>query len=148
MSIGSRARAGIGIAALIGVIAIAFVFTGNHDVTTTSAEAPPASSAAPAPAPDLPDQGLHPELLDIEGWLNTDVSSLEELRGDVVAVQFWTFGCSNCKATLPHMQELYQRYHDQGFEIVGIHAPEFDDGTLASHLPPRSRRPHPVRPHR
>jgi thiol-disulfide isomerase/thioredoxin len=53
------------------------------------------------------------------------VTSLEELRGKVVAVQFWTFACRNCRATIPHMQELYERYADQGFEIVGIHAPEF-----------------------
>ena len=82
--------------------------------------------AATSATPDLPDRGPHPELIDIDGWLQSDVTSLEELEGKVVAVQFWTFGCSNCKATLPHMQELYQKYADQGFEIVGIHAPEFE----------------------
>lgn len=75
--------------------------------------------------PDLSDRGLHPELIDIDGWLQSDVTSLEELEGKVVAVQFWTFGCSNCKATLPD-SELYEKYHDRGFEIVGIHSPEFD----------------------
>lgn len=55
-----------------------------------------------------------------------DVTSSEELRGKVVAVLFWTFGCSNCKATVPHMIELYEKYQDQGFEIVRVHAPEFD----------------------
>ena len=84
-----------------------------------------APTGSPTEAPDLPDRGLHPALRDIDGWLQSDVTSLEELEGQVVAVQFWTFGCSNCKATLPHMQELYADYHDQGFEIVGIHAPEF-----------------------
>ncbi len=54
------------------------------------------------------------------------MTSLEQLRGQVVAVQFWTFGCYNCKNTLPHMQQLYADYSDQGFEIVGVHAPEFD----------------------
>ena len=83
------------------------------------------SSDLEAERPALPDRGLHPELRSIDGWLQSDITSLEELRGQVVAVQFWTFGCSNCKATLPHMQQLYAEYHDQGFEIVGIHAPEF-----------------------
>jgi thiol-disulfide isomerase/thioredoxin len=77
-------------------------------------------------APELPDRGLHPELVAIDGWLHSDVASLEELRGRVVAVQFWTFGCRNCKATLPHMQALYANYRSEGLEIVGIHAPEFD----------------------
>lgn len=135
MSIGQRARAALGIVALIGVIAVVLVLTGNGDHDTDPAArstvadgtgSSGATSPTPTPAADLADRGLHPELRDIEGWLNTDITSLEEMQGDVVAVQFWTFGCTNCKATLPHMQELYQKYHDQGFEIVGIHAPEFD----------------------
>jgi thiol-disulfide isomerase/thioredoxin len=76
-------------------------------------------------APELPDRGLRPDLVNIEGWLQSDVSSLEELEGKVVAVQFWTLGCNNWQATLPAMQNLYENYKDQGFEIVGIHAPEF-----------------------
>ncbi len=75
--------------------------------------------------PDLPNRGVHPPLRDIDGWLQSDVTSLEELRGQVVAVQFWTFGCVNCKNTLSHMQEWYAEYQDQGLEIVGVHAPEF-----------------------
>jgi thiol-disulfide isomerase/thioredoxin len=87
----------------------------------------PASSSSldDVAAPELPDGGLRPDLVNIEGWLQSDVSSLEELEGRVVAVQFWTLGCSNWQATLPAMQELYENYKDDGFEIVGIHAPEF-----------------------
>jgi thiol-disulfide isomerase/thioredoxin len=134
----SRTRTAIGIAVIAVVIGVAFVTGNASDGSDDSSDeaAPPATAqagetnpdTAPAPVdvPDLPDRGPHPELVDIEGWLQSDVTSLEELQGKVVAVQFWTFGCSNCKATLPHMSELYQKYQDQGFEIVGIHAPEFD----------------------
>ncbi len=76
--------------------------------------------------PDLPNRGFHPPLSEIDGWLQSEVSSLEELEGKVVAVQFWTFGCSNCTATIPHMQDLYAKYGGDDFEIVGVHAPEFD----------------------
>ncbi len=41
-------------------------------------------------------------------------------------MQFWTFGCYNCKNTLPHLQALYADYGDLGMEIVGVHSPEFD----------------------
>lgn len=102
-------------------------------VATTPVPEPVPDTAAPAPTttidplvPDLEARGLHPPLVDIDGWLQSDISSLEELRGKVVAVQFWTFGCSNCKATLPHMQALYEKYGGDDFEIVGVHAPEFD----------------------
>lgn len=83
-------------------------------------------TAAAEPAVALPDRGLHPDLVGIDGWLQSDITSLEELRGQVVAVQFWTFDCSNWIATLEHMQQLYADLHDEGFEIVGVHAPEFD----------------------
>ncbi len=125
---GPRALAGIGIAAIAVVIGAAFVAGGgNGDASLTGSESAPLGESLPSTvdAPDLADRGLHPELVDIAGWLQSDVTSLEELEGKVVAVQFWTFGCSNCKATLPHMSELYQKYAAQGFELVGVHAPEF-----------------------
>ena len=102
---------------------------------TSSMDAPDSSSTVVAPTtstvpsenlPELENRGPHEELREIDGWLQSEVTSLEELRGNVVAVQFWTFGCHNCRATLPHMQALYERYGDRDFEIVGIHSPEFD----------------------
>ena len=126
----ARALAGLGVAVVAVVIGAAFVTGSGDDDGESSAEAADVTDETGPPAtveiPELSDRGLHPDLVDIDGWLQSDVTSLEELQGEVVAVQFWTFGCSNCKATLPHMQELYEKYADQGFEIVGIHAPEFD----------------------
>jgi thiol-disulfide isomerase/thioredoxin len=43
----------------------------------------------------------------------------------VVLVDFWTFGCINCKRTIPHVEALYEKYKDQGFVVIGVHAPEF-----------------------
>ena len=118
--------------ALVGLLAVvgAILLTGGDDAVVSGPEVGAVADPASAPVttnapPDLPDRGEHPALVNIDVWLQSDVGSLEELRGQVVAVQFWTFGCSNCKATLPHMQELYPKYHEQGFEIVGVHAPEF-----------------------
>ena len=75
---------------------------------------------------DLPILGVAEPLIELDGWLQSDVESLEELRGKVVLVQFWTFGCFNCKNTLPYLQELYSQHAGDDFEIVGVHAPEFD----------------------
>jgi thiol-disulfide isomerase/thioredoxin len=126
-----RVLAAVGAAVVALVIGAAFTVGGGSD---SAPDADPtaylagAANSAPSTTvtpPDLPDRGPHPELVEIDGWLQSEVMSLEELQGRVVAVQFWTFGCRNCRATLPHMQALYEKYHDQGFEIVGIHAPEF-----------------------
>ena len=81
----------------------------------------------PEPADEpLPDLGPAEELVGIDGWLQSDVESLEELRGKVVVVQFWTFGCHNCKATLPNLEALYAAHQGADFEVVGVHSPEFD----------------------
>ena len=76
--------------------------------------------------PELPDRGENLPLRGIDGWLQSDIESLDELRGKVIAVQFWTFGCFNCKNTMPHMAALYEKYGGDDFEIVGVHSPEFD----------------------
>ena len=62
----------------------------------------------------------------LEGWLNTDITSLDELDGKVVVLELWTFGCFNCQNRIPHTQELYARTSRDDLEIVGVHAPEFD----------------------
>ena len=67
-----------------------------------------------------------PEFTELQNWVNSKPLTLAQLRGKVVLVNFWTFGCYNCQNTLPHVRDLYTKYHDQGFEIVGLHAPEFD----------------------
>jgi thiol-disulfide isomerase/thioredoxin len=69
-----------------------------------------------------------PEFVGLENWMNSEGKpiSLASLKGKVVIVDFWTFGCINCQRTLPHMNDLYTKYHDKGLEVVGIHTPEFD----------------------
>ncbi|MGA9993986.1 MAG: redoxin domain-containing protein [Pyrinomonadaceae bacterium] len=59
-------------------------------------------------------------------WINSDALTLESLRGRVVVVDFWTFGCYNCRNTLPALKDWDTRYCDQGLTIVGVHSPEFD----------------------
>ena len=90
--------------------------------TTTTTVAP--TTTTTFPTPEVLGE-VHPRLVDIDGWLQSEVETLEELRGKVVVVEFWTFGCYNCKNRIPYTQEMYARYRDQGMEIVGIHSPEF-----------------------
>jgi thiol-disulfide isomerase/thioredoxin len=63
-----------------------------------------------------------------EKWINTDKElNLENLRGKVVLIEFWTFGCYNCRNTLPKMKEWYNKYMGNSFEMIGIHCPEFNN---------------------
>jgi cytochrome c biogenesis protein CcdA/thiol-disulfide isomerase/thioredoxin len=98
----------------------------------SKAVAAPLSPPAASPSneslpklPELPKLGPAPELAGLGPWYNSAPLTLADLRGKVVLVDFWTYSCINCVRTLPHMRELWTKYHDQPFLIVGVHAPEF-----------------------
>jgi cytochrome c biogenesis protein CcdA/thiol-disulfide isomerase/thioredoxin len=68
-----------------------------------------------------------PELSSIDGYINTGGTpiTLAGLRGKVVLLDIWTYSCINCQRTIPYVNSWYSKYKDQGFEIVGLHTPEF-----------------------
>jgi thiol-disulfide isomerase/thioredoxin len=55
-------------------------------------------------------------------WLGTRATA-DDLKGKVVIVDIFTFGCFNCKNVTPNLRALY-RAHRGELEIVGIHTPE------------------------
>jgi thioredoxin family protein len=58
-------------------------------------------------------------------WINSEPLTAERLRGSVVAVQFCTYSCINWIRTIPYVRAWAGAYHDDGFVVVGAHAPEF-----------------------
>jgi len=87
------------------------------------------TAAASQPIPEaasLPDLGAAPELTS-DTWLNTEAPlRLAGLRGQVVLVEMWTFGCINCQRVIPHLQAWHEDYAGQGLVVIGNHFPEFD----------------------
>ena len=67
-----------------------------------------------------------PDFVGIDKWINSEPLKIEQLRGKVVLVDFWTYTCINCIRTLPYLKEWDKKYRDQGLVIVGVHTPEFD----------------------
>jgi thiol-disulfide isomerase/thioredoxin len=73
----------------------------------------------------LPDLGPAPELTN-DIWLNVDAPlRLADLRGKVVIVEMWTFGCINCQNVMPSLKDWHGKYKEQGLVIIGNHYPEF-----------------------
>ena len=108
--------------------------------TDTSAPVTAPGSAAAAPAPQgKPASALSmgakaiaypkvPEITNASGYINTGGKpiTIGEFKGKkVVLLDFWTYSCINCQRTIPYIKAWYEKYHDQGLEIISIHTPEF-----------------------
>lgn len=104
---------------LFGLIAFMLVGCAARQGQARSGDSAMGRSAA------LPDLGPAPELTN-DTWLNVDAPlRLADLRGKVVLVEMWTFGCINCQNVIPALKEWHARYQDQGLVVIGNHYPEF-----------------------
>ncbi len=131
----------VGLIAVGGLVAVNLGGEGDPAAVaetedTTAAEPATEPAAAPeesAPAPTTTEPlveapeflGEAGDLVDLDGWLQTDNTEFSDFDGTVRVVQFWTFSCINCKNTLDNLRGLYLDYEPQGLEVIGVHAPEF-----------------------
>ena len=68
---------------------------------------------------------LAPELKKNLEWLNTDKSlTLAELRGKIVLLDFWTYGCINCIHIIPDLKKLEAKYKND-LVVIGVHSAKF-----------------------
>jgi thiol-disulfide isomerase/thioredoxin len=88
----------------------------KSESTTTPSARSTGVYAGTEEAPDFP-AGLD--------WLNTEAPlTWDDLRGKVVLMEFWTYGCINCIQTLPPLRMLQKKYADE-LVIIGVHAAKF-----------------------
>lgn len=67
-----------------------------------------------------------PELPQNQPWLNTDKPLLlQQLRGRIVILDFWTYCCINCLHVLPDLKYLEQKYKGS-LTVIGVHSAKFD----------------------
>src|SRR5215831_11641888 len=68
-----------------------------------------------------------PELTGDRGWLNTDKPlSLSALKGKVVLLDFWTYGCINCMHIIPDLKRLEKKYANE-LVVIGVHSAKFQN---------------------
>lgn len=124
------------------IILLALLMAGCSVIDMTARIAGPDTADSPAMIPTLPevtalptedrytsrlpDYGPAPEIAN-DVWLNVDAPlRLAGLRGSVVIVDFWTYGCINCQHVIPSLRAWHTQYGAQGLVIIGVHYPEFD----------------------
>ena len=122
------------IAVLAAVVVLSRPSSTNPTATGSApmvGDAVPAVSASQAPMeskPAVAPRATGPVAPDFDGggsWINSQPLKLADLKGKVVLVNFWTYGCYNCRNTLPYVKGWWEKYQDQGLVIVGVHTPEF-----------------------
>ena len=97
------------------------------DLPTLPTPAPDAGRAEFGPFPgEVGSPADDIQVQDPAYFVNSDVFSLEDLRGEVVLIDFWTYTCVNCIRTLPYLKDWHEKYGDLGLHIVGVHTPEFE----------------------
>src|SRR5215210_5425527 len=68
-----------------------------------------------------------PELAGGRSWLNTDKPlSIAALKGKVVLLDFWTYGCINCIHIIPDLKRLEAKYANN-LVVIGVHSAKFDN---------------------
>jgi hypothetical protein len=91
---------------LAAFLAVLAATAGAADVVPTPASPPPFPSARS------------------KDWIGTP-QSWDKLRGQVVLLDLWRYACSSCRATVPWIKDVRQRYAERGLVLVGVHAPAF-----------------------
>jgi thiol-disulfide isomerase/thioredoxin len=59
--------------------------------------------------------------------INGKEISLSDFKGKYVLLDFWGSWCVPCRQSMPHLIDLFRKYHDSGLEIIGV--AEEDDST-------------------
>lgn len=59
-----------------------------------------------------------------KNWIGTP-QTWDRLRGRVVLLDLWRYACTSCRATVPWVKEMRQRYAGRGLVFVGVHTPSF-----------------------
>lgn len=75
--------------------------------------------------------GVPAPSFEFDGWLNSKPLSLEDLRGQVVLVRWWTETCPFCASSAPALRAIDAQYGPRGLTVIGVYHPKADrDGPL------------------
>ncbi|MGA7462774.1 MAG: redoxin domain-containing protein, partial [Candidatus Korobacteraceae bacterium] len=64
-------------------------------------------------------------------WLDEGAATphhISDYKGKVVLIDFWEYTCINCIRDFGVVKRWYTKYHQYGFEVIGVHYGEFEIG--------------------
>ena len=69
-------------------------------------------------------EGKPAPALEVTNWVNSATTSLADLKGKIVVLDFWGVWCAPCIASIPHNNELAAKYRAAGVVFVGVCHPK------------------------
>jgi peroxiredoxin len=106
--------------AIVAAVAAVVLLASNPSLRSALTGPPSAGNAAAqgggACGPDAPAADLSFTMTDLDG----KSVKFADYRGKVVLINFWATWCPPCKAEIPEFIEFRERFHEKGFEILGI----------------------------
>lgn len=117
-----------GVLAGLGVLAaIAVAIAGAAGAFAQGDETPEAESDAVGVTYTWSGDVTAPDFPPDADWINVSAPlSLEDLRGKIVLLDFWTYGCINCIHVIPDLKRLEAEYPDE-LVVVGVHSAKFEN---------------------
>ena len=67
-------------------------------------------------------------------WFNSAPLKRADLKGKVVLLDVWTYGCWNCYRSFPWLIEIEGKFSSNTFQVIGIHTPEFEHEKVAGNI--------------
>ncbi len=107
---------------LLGLLAAPGCTPSAQDIRSGPQPGPPPSGEL-APAPEIGRLAPDFTLVDLEG----NQVSLSDFRGKTVFVNFWATWCPPCRAEMPEIEAVYQKYKDKDVVVIGIDILEPED---------------------
>lgn len=60
--------------------------------------------------------------LEVSDWFGGSATTMKDLKGKIVVVDFWGVWCGPCRKAIPHTNEMAQKFKDRGVVVLGIHS--------------------------
>jgi cytochrome c biogenesis protein CcmG/thiol:disulfide interchange protein DsbE len=86
-----------------------------------------------APRPEVGEMAPAFNLEFFEGyeWDGKTAASLDDMKGQIVVVNFWASWCVSCRTETPELEATWQKYADQGVVIVGVAYADVEPNSIA-----------------